>query len=61
MIRLIRLWLVRRQIRRSESDLGWLNSFAPDDPRAVEIQELIPHVANELEQLRRREMELASR
>ena len=60
MIRLIRLWLVRRQIRRSESDLVWLNGFAPDDPRAAEIQELIPHVANELEQLRRREKELAS-
>jgi hypothetical protein len=59
MIRLIRLWLVRRQIRRSESDLEWLKGFTPNDHRAAEIQELIPHVVNELEQLRRRERELA--
>ena len=59
MIRLIRLWLLRWQIRRSESDLAWLTGFAPDDPRAADIRELIPHVANELEQLRLRERELA--
>jgi hypothetical protein len=59
MIRLIRLWLMRRRIRKSESELAWLNGFASDDARAAEIQELIPHVANELEQLRRRERELA--
>jgi len=29
--------------------------------RAADIQELIPHVVNELEQLRRRERELTSR
>jgi hypothetical protein len=61
MIRMIRLWLVRRHIRRSESDLSWLKGFAPDYPRAAEIRELIPLVTQELEQLRRREAELAGR
>jgi len=61
MVRLFRLWLVRRRIRRNERELACFTGVPPDDARAADVQELIPLVAQELEQLRRREAELAGR
>jgi hypothetical protein len=60
MFRAIRLWLLRRRIRRTEGELMFLRGIEPADRNHAAARELIPLVEAELRTLRARLNEFQS-